>query len=122
MKKRTILSMLAVVMLTAMSFAATPGKPAPKPLTIDRPLVKPFINLAPTGHMGLKAYLADDAVVLMPVPQVVVMQNQPGAPGSTGSYMCCGTFVYVWQYNECGGVDVLQEYWVASSIHCIPVE
>ena len=56
------------------------------------------------------------------VPTVTVQQNVPGAPGSTGSYACFGTFVTVTEVNECGQTVVLQQYWVASSIHCIPVE
>ena len=57
----------------------------------------------------------------MPVPQVTVQTNVLGAPGSTGSSMCYGTYVTVTQTNECGQTETIQQYWVQSSITCYPV-
>lgn len=115
--KRVILSLLAAIMLTSVGIAGNPGKPAPKHLKIIKPIVKPVM----AAHLGLKTYLIDDAVVMMPVPQVTVQTNVLGAPGSTGSYMCYGTYVTVTQVNECGQTEILQQYWVQSSIICYPV-
>ncbi len=64
---------------------------------------------------------AFNAKPVMPVPVVTVQTNVLGAPGSTGSSMCYGTFVTVSQTNECNQTEIIQQYWVQSSITCYPV-
>lgn len=71
--------------------------------------------------LSVMSFVNNDAPPLLPVPQVTVQTNVLGAPGSTGSYMCYGTFVTVTQVNECGQTETLQQYWVQSSITCYPV-
>lgn len=110
--KRVIFIMLAFTMLTtAVSFAGTPGKPTPKHLKIVKPI-------APVEHNGLKAFVNDDALILLPVLQITVQVGILGAPGSTGTAPCTGTFVTVTETNECGQSTIIQQYWVQSSIHC----
>lgn len=111
MRKAIVLALLAVMSLT-MSFAGNPEKPAPKCSTVAKPIVK----LIPTAHIGTNTCSTNDA--LLPVPVVTVYTNVAGAPGSTGTWMCTGTYVVVTQMNECGQNEVIQQYWVSGSINC----
>lgn len=118
MRKAIIFSLLAIMTLT-MGFANS--KPVPKPVLKHFTISKVPIAPVMVTYVGLKAYLTDDALLLLPVPETVVQTNLLGAPGCTGSQMCYGTRVTVSQVNACGQTEIIQQYWVENSIICYPV-
>lgn len=122
--KRVLFTLLAFMALSAMSFAGTPEKPAPKYVT----LVKTETKSEATANKSTSILtihtsyikLANGSLKKLPVPQVSVQTGVLGAPGCTGSQMCYGTLVTVSQTNECGQTSIIQQYWVQSSIICYP--